>query len=120
MRFVWVGVAGAFGSLARYAVGLAFSGTRFPWGTLTVNIVGSLALGFVFSWGLARWPVSVSTPIAVGLLGGFTTFSTFAWESVSMIGNDQAPHATAYVVASVVGGLLAAAVGYAVGRSLVD
>ncbi len=78
MRFVWVGVAGAIGSVVRYAVALAFSGARFPWGTLSVNIIGSLALGFVFSWGLSRWPVSVSTPIAVGLVGGFTTFSTFA------------------------------------------
>jgi len=118
MRFVWVGVAGAVGSVLRYAVGLAFSGTRFPWGTLSVNIVGSLALGFVFSWGLTRWPSSVTTPIAVGLIGGFTTFSTFAWEGVSMIGNEQAPYATVYVLASVIGGLLAASVGYAVGRSL--
>jgi CrcB protein len=99
-------------------VALAFSGARFPWGTLSVNILGSLALGFVFSWGLVRWSASVSTPIAVGLIGGFTTFSTFAWESVSMIGNEQAPHATAYVLASVIGGMLAASLGYAVGRSL--
>jgi CrcB protein len=118
MRFVWVGVAGAVGSVLRYAVGLAFSGSRFPWATLSINIVGSLALGFVLSWGLGRWPVVVSTPVVVGLLGGFTTFSTFAWESTSMVGNGQTAMAIGYVLASLVGGLLAAAVGYALGGLL--
>ncbi len=118
MRFVWVGVAGAIGSVIRYAVGLAFSGSRFPWATLSINIIGSFALGFVLSWGLGRWPVAVSTPIAVGLLGGFTTFSTFAWESMFMIGSGRQSEAIGYVLASVVGGVLAASVGHALASSL--
>jgi CrcB protein len=56
--------------------------------------------------------------VVVGLLGGFTTFSTFAWESTFMVGNGQTALAIGYVLASLVGGLLAASVGYALGGSL--
>jgi CrcB protein len=118
MRFVWIGAAGAIGAVARYAVGLAFSSTRFPWGTLSVNIIGSLALGFVFSWGLERWPVSVSTPIAVGLIGGFTTFSTFSVQIVLEVDGGRTDKAALYLAASVLGGVAAAAAGYILGRRL--
>lgn len=118
MRFLWVGVAGAVGSILRYLVGLSVGGSHFPWATLWVNLVGSCALGFLLTAGLRELPVSVTTPIAVGLLGGFTTFSTFAWEGVSLAGSGRAPLAIGYVAATVVGGLLAAVLGRIVGEAV--
>ena len=118
MRFVWVGVAGAVGSIIRYIVGLAVGNTHFPWATLLVNLSGALVLGFVLTWGLARLPVVISTPVAVGLLGGFTTFSTFAWEGLFMVGIGRNALAIGYVLASVIGGLLAALLGRLAGEAL--
>lgn len=119
MRFVWIGLGGGVGALLRYLVGLAFSSSDFPWATLLVNLAGSFALGFLLAWGLVRLPVAVTTPIAVGVLGGFTTFSTFAWEGISMAGNGRGAEAAGYVAVSVVGGLLAAILGRLAGEVLV-
>jgi CrcB protein len=83
-----------------------------------VNVTGSFALGFFLTLGMDRFPVAITTPLTVGLLGGFTTFSTFAWESLSMFGDDRALHATGYVLASVLGGLLAASIGRALADSV--
>ena len=78
-----VGVGGAIGAMARHAVGAAslrLLGPNFPWGTLTVNVAGSLAMGLFIAWLVAREPhTSVMRAfVATGVLGGFTTFSTFA------------------------------------------
>jgi len=119
MRFVWVGVAGATGSIIRYMIGLSMGTTHFPWATLLVNITGSFLLGFLVTWGLGRLPVAVTTPIAVGLLGGFTTFSAFAWEGLFMAGSGRGALAVTYVLSSVAGGLLAALAGRIVGQALI-
>ncbi len=63
-------------------------------------------------------PVTVTTPVVVGLLGGFTTYSAFAWEGLFMAGSGHAPLAILYVLGSVVGGLAAALLGRVVGTSL--
>lgn len=118
MQFIWVGLAGAVGSLIRYVVGLAIGGSHFPWATFLVNLVGAFAIGLLFTWGLARFPPEVTTPIAVGLLGGFTTFSAFAWEGLFMAGSGRAVHAAVYVTVSVLGGLVAALLGRLVGEVL--
>jgi len=119
MRVIWVGVGGAVGSIVRYGVGLLFSSARFPWATLSVNLVGSFALGVLLTYALGRWSTVITTGLAVGLIGGFTTFSTFAWESFTMAHAGDTRRAALYVVVSVVGGLLAALIGYAAGRALV-
>lgn len=118
MRLVWVGVAGALGAVLRYLFGLSMGSLEFPWATLVVNTAGSFALGFLLTWGLARLPVAVTTPMAVGLLGGFTTFSAFAWEGLHMAGNGRPAHAAGYIMASVVGGLAAALLGRWAGQVL--
>jgi fluoride exporter len=118
MRFVLVGVGGAFGSMLRYAVGLALADTTYPLATLFVNLTGSFVVGLVFSAFLGRWPVSVMTGVTVGVLGGFTTFSTFAWEGLAALQDDRVGMAAVYVVASVVGGLIAAWLGYLSGRAI--
>jgi CrcB protein len=117
VRVVWVGIAGAAGALARYGIGLAVGGRSFPWSTLGINLTGSFLLGFVLAFGIERgWSESTTVPLAVGFLGAYTTFSTFSYETFTLARTDRALLAATYVAVSVVGGFLAAAVGYTLAR----
>ena len=118
MRFLWVGLGGEFGSVARYAIGLSADRWQFPWTTLGINLAGAFILGLFLTLGLGHVPIEVTTPIAVGVLGGFTTFSTFAWEGFTLSRTGRPGLALVYVAVSVVGGLLAAWAGYSAGRLL--
>ena len=118
MRYVWVGVGGAFGSVARYAIGVRVDQSSFPWATLGINVVGAFVLGLFLTLALGRLSVEVITPVSVGVLGGFTTFSTFAWEGFTHARNGRVAVAVVYVSVSVVGGLLAAMAGYAAGQAI--
>jgi fluoride exporter len=88
-QFILVGVGGLVGSVLRFFVGRwwAFDGSKFPFSTLLVNVVGSLILGFII--GLTQGGTSRNETIrlllGVGFCGGFTTFSTFAYESVVLL-----------------------------------
>ena len=108
-------LGGALGALARWAVAVALpsSPTGWPWATLLVNLSGCFLLGALFATLAARLPhVSWPRPfLAVGVLGGYTTYSAFAVEVVRLTGSGAAVSAGAYVVASVVGGVAAVAAG---------
>jgi CrcB protein len=85
-----IGVAGALGAVSRYALSgsvYALLGQGFAYGTLVVNVLGSLAIGLVMQLGIATdmFSPNVRTAVAVGFLGAFTTFSTFSYETVQMI-----------------------------------
>ena len=116
MRYVWVGLGGACGSVMRYAIGVRVDQSHFPWATLGINLSGSFVLGLFLTVTLGHLSVAVITPVAVGVIGGFTTFSTFAWEGFTHARAGRAGIALAYVAVSVLGGLLAAAGGYSLGR----
>lgn len=118
MRFIWVGVAGAAGSVLRYAVGLALGNTHFPWATLGVNLGGAFLLGLVMTLGVDRFPPALVVPITVGLLGGFTTFSAFAWEGLMLTGTGRTTQALGYVGVSVLGGIVAALLGRWAGTAI--
>jgi len=119
MNSLLVAVAGAAGALTRYQIGRAFGVRSFPWATLAINLSGSLLLGVVVSLAVKRgWPDTVTLPAAVGFLGAYTTFSTFSYESFTLLRTDRATAAVIYVVISVVGGLLAAWAGYTAARGL--
>jgi CrcB protein len=117
---IWVAVAlaGAAGSVLRYAVGLALlrAPMGFPAGTLVVNVLGSFLLG-VFARALSAPHLDPAWRIAltVGFCGGFTTFSTFSAELVSMAQEGRALRAAAYVLASLVLGVTATLLGLALG-----
>jgi CrcB protein len=120
MRAVLVAAAGALGALVRYGLGLAVGPVTFPWVTLVINVSGAFVLGVILTLAPAHhWSADVSTPIAVGFLGAYTTFSTFSWETVVLGRVDHRWAAAAvYVVASVVLGIAAAWGGHNVARSV--
>jgi len=116
VRAVLVAVAGAAGALVRYGIASAVGSRGFPWATLAINVSGSFLLGLVLTVAQGRgWSPNLTTPVAVGFLGAYTTFSTFAWEGLDLGRDDRLGVAALYVAASVVLGLLAAAAGWGVG-----
>ena len=83
-------VAGALGTLARYAVGIvsiAAFGTSYPYGTFFVNVLGSFLFGLLA--GLPRLPMEWQVIVLTGFLGGFTTFSAFAFENYQLLGQHR-------------------------------
>lgn len=115
--WVFVGGAGAVGVLLRYVLGgwlARASGGMFPWETLAINVAGCLAIGLLAGALDRGAPLSPSVRMAlmVGLLGGFTTFSSFALETLRLVQDAEWLSATAYVLMSNVGGLAAVFLGY--------
>jgi CrcB protein len=110
-----VAIAGALGAPTRYLVELAISartGRRFPWGTWVVNVSGSFALGFMT--GLALYHGLAAAPKAVigtGFVGAYTTYSTYAYETVDVASRTSSRRASAYAIGSVVAGVAAATLG---------
>lgn len=111
-----VGLGGALGSMARYAVAVLMlqpGATRFPWGTLAVNVLGCLAAGVLA--GLSErhgWlDADARAFLFTGLLGGFTTFSAFGLDALALMRRGEPGAALAYVAASLVLGLAAAWMG---------
>ena len=108
---------GALGAVARHLATIA--GARvatagLPWPTLAINIVGSFILGWFLRWADATDAASgMRLFVAVGLCGGFTTFSTFAVETLALMQGGQALRAALYVTLSVVGAIAAGAAGFA-------
>ena len=118
VRVVLVGAAGALGALVRYWIGSAVGVRAFPWATLGINVLGSFLLGVVLGGpGTDRWSATATTAVAVGFLGAFTTFSTFAFEATALVRDDRAAAALAYVASSLALGLAASALGFVVARS---
>ncbi len=89
-KLVWITVAGALGTLARYGLtGFIhrINGTSFPWGTMAVNLIGCFLAGLLWSLFENRWPVSGETRmfVLVGFIGAFTTFSALILETGELI-----------------------------------
>jgi len=109
-------VAGAAGTLLRAGcttLATRLIGVGFPWGTLVVNVAGSLAFGLLVGFARTRGNLSVSleTILLIGLMGGFTTFSSYAFQSVDMLAGGRVVYAVAYIVATNVAALMAVWVG---------
>ena len=99
-------VGGGIGSCARHLVnvaGMQVLGTGFPWGTITVNIVGCALMGVIVEAMAQRWTVSQETRLflTTGILGGFTTFSTFSLDTVALWERGRHDLAMLYAVLSV-------------------
>jgi len=122
-QVLWVGVGGFVGTVARYLVNVAslrvVSLQTFPLGTVIVNIVGCFLIGALGRSIELRPELdpTLRLVVLVGFLGGFTTFSAFAAESVALFQNGHTTRAFLNVVGQVVVGLAAAAIGYGLIRS---
>ena len=125
MLYCWIGLGSALGGVARYAcsgVAARLFGETFPWGTLIVNVTGSLIIGFfatltgpdgrIFAGSTARQFVMM------GLLGGLTTFSSFSLQTLSLAQESQWFQAGGNIVAAVVLCLLAVWLGHLLANSI--
>ena len=122
-RVFLVALGGALGSVARYGVGVAAPrvlGAGFPWGTLLVNVVGSFLIAGVMHLAVATAAISPSARLflTTGVIGGFTTYSTFNYETLNLVGERLWGVATLNVGVTVVGCLVAGVLGQATGRAL--
>ena len=111
MKIFLIALFGAIGTLARYSlqgvVQIRMGGT-FPYGTLLINLTGCFLLGLIGQFTLNRAVISPDwrVAIAVGFFGGYTTFSSFGWETAKMLEDGEWLRASTYVAASVFAGLL--------------
>ena len=125
MRIFWaVAVGAAAGGVSRYYLSFAVQqrlGAAFPWGTLLINVTGSLLLGFLMRYALATPSVSpeLRLLLTTGFCGGYTTFSTFSYETVMMLEDGQYARAATYAAGSVFVALLATAGGFILARELI-
>lgn len=108
----FIALGGALGALGRYLISTwvySKGDFVFPWGTFVVNIIGSFILGLVYVWGTERLVINPNTRafLAVGLLGAFTTFSTFSLETLNVIKEGEFRIAVFNILGSIVLGLLA-------------
>jgi len=113
LPYLLVAIGGAIGSVLRYGTGVAVGSVwreAFPLGTLLINIVGSMAMG-LFVGAMARllpgWQNEARLFFAVGVLGGFTTFSSFSLDAIVLLERGDLLAMALYVVVSVLGGLSA-------------
>ncbi len=115
-RFLLVCAGGALGSGARYLVGSWVAlhwGTTFPWGTLAINLAGSFLISVVMVLGLeAGWlGADLRILLAVGVLGGFTTYSSFNYETLALAQRGEAGLAAVYVAATILGAMAMGLIG---------
>jgi fluoride exporter len=122
-RFLGICLGGAVGTGARYLVSgwaLAALGASFPYGTLAVNTIGSFLLGFLMQVGIATPLLSptLRLTLTTGVMGGFTTYSAFNYETMRYVQDGSWPFAFANVAVTLVGCLAAGFAGLAAGRWL--
>ena len=119
-NIIAVGAGSFIGGIARYLVSLAMKGIskEFPWATVLVNLIGCLIIGLL--WGFLSRNASESTSwglfLTVGLCGGFTTFSTFSKEALTMLQTGQIWGFASYIAISILAGIALVALGYYIGR----
>lgn len=123
-RWFWIGLGGAAGTLARYGLSTWCQqrfGAGFPYGTLAVNVLGSFLLGVILQIAATTELLSptLRLGLSTGVMGGFTTYSSFNYETIKLFEDRAWMAGVANVVITVAGCLLAGVLGMAVARRLV-
>lgn len=126
MTYLWIALGSALGGMARYWCGVQVAdrfGIAFPWGTMTVNVLGSFLIGFVAALAMSEgrglaYP-AIQQFVIVGFCGGYTTFSTFSLQTLALIRDGHWLLAAANIAISVVACLLAVIFGHLAGTALV-
>lgn len=118
MQLILVAVGGALGSVGRYALSTAvqrFSSPFFPYGTFVVNVLGCLVFGIIMGAARERFVLGPSERafLLIGILGGFTTFSTFSYETFALLQDGEFARAFVNAVGQLICGLVALWAGYA-------
>ncbi len=124
MIWLYIAVGGAVGAMARYGLGgwvQDRAGFQFPWGTLVVNLLGCLLIGFFMRYvESARLSPELRAMVTVGLLGAFTTFSTFSYETVALLEEGVWARAALYSFGSLLLGVIAVYTGLAAASFIVQ
>lgn len=123
IKSLWLGLGAFLGGIARFWIGeiLRHSSNSFPWATFGINVVGSLLIGSFYAWELKSNPAAAYRLFfAVGVCGGFTTFSTFSWETLCLMEKGQWVQAVSYAVASVLLTVAACAGGFYLTRMAIS
>ena len=123
--YLWIAIGSAIGGVARYwcsGVAARLIGETFPWGTLIVNVLGSFLIGVIQQIGLTTlWiPDTLRVVLAIGVMGGFTTYSSFSYEAVKLVESGSWTAAAAYVALTTVLCLGGCTAGIALGGLLVE
>ena len=123
-RFLWICAGGAVGTGSRYLIVLWAArsfGPTFPAGTLIVNLAGSFLLGFLMHVGSATQllPMTMRLALTTGIMGGFTTYSTFSYETADFLRRGAAQYAALNIIVTVAGCLVAVFAGIALARLVV-
>jgi CrcB protein len=125
VKLFWaIAVGAAAGGVSRFYLTMAVQqrlGATFPWGTLLINITGSLLLGFLIRYALAtpELSVEVRAMLTTGFCGGYTTFSSYSYETAVLIEEGQLSRAALYSISSVVLALIATFCGFLLARELI-
>jgi CrcB protein len=123
MGYIYIGVAGSVGAILRFSIGvwLQPSSTIFPYSTLLINLLGCLALAWfaAVSTSLAAISAELKTAISTGLIGSFTTFSTFSVETMGLLQQQLWLFALIYIMVSLMGGIFFAWLGERLGQAAV-
>jgi fluoride exporter len=125
VKMFWaVAIGAAAGGVCRYYLG-AFvqqnTGATFPYGTMVINITGSLVLGFLLRYALTTqtWSVEFRALLTTGFCGGYTTFSTYSYETAMLMEDGEYRRAATYAFGSVVAALAATFLGFVLARELI-
>ena len=115
MNYLLVALGGALGSILRYWTSLIFA---FPYGTLTVNILGSLAMGLAYGLLSEKGFERANLLLMAGFLGGFTTFSAFSLDAMKLFSDARYVHGLCYISTSILGAILGIFVGFLLSKGL--
>ena len=126
LTYLWIALGGALGSVARYGIGGLVSekfGQTFPWGTLVVNVTGSFVIGLIGAMAAPEGRLSPQSRsfatlfLMYGVCGGYTTFSSFSWQTLQRLQDREWLYAGGNILLSVVLCLVAVWLGYLLGNT---